>query len=346
MVDPRISPLIQLAESGMVPDVLVRLGIRAFVRQRLHDERNAGDEGYQDLLNELRGSDIALHVDKANEQHYEVPADFFALVLGRYMKYSSGYWAPATNDLDEAECAMLELYRQRADIGEHQRVLDLGCGWGSFTLWAAEQFPSSSFTAISNSFSQRQFIESRSEALGLKNVQVVTADINVVELDGAFDRIVSIEMFEHVRNYERLLAGISRGLAPQGKLFVHIFCHRYLMYPFEIEGGGNWMGRYFFTGGLMPAADTLLQFQTHLRVEENWRLSGNHYRKTAARWLQNLDDHKSRAMSTLADAYGENASARWFQRWRMFFMACEEMFGHRNGQEWMVCHYRFGHHEP
>ena len=185
----------------MVPDVHVRLGIRAFVRQRLHDERNAGDEGYQDLLNELRGSDIALHVDKANEQHYEVPADFFALVLGRYMKYSSGYWAPATNDLDEAECAMLELYRQRADIGEHQRVLDLGCGWGSFTLWAAEQFPSSSFTAISNSFSQRQFIESRSEALGLKNVQVVTADINVVELDGAFDSSVAIEMYEHLRNY-------------------------------------------------------------------------------------------------------------------------------------------------
>jgi cyclopropane-fatty-acyl-phospholipid synthase len=341
-----VSLLIDLAETRLVPDALIRAGIRRLVSKRLSEERAADPQGREErsqrLLRELADSRIALETDAANDQHYEVPSSFFRLVLGRHLKYSCAYWGKGVAHLDAAEAAMLDLYAERADLADGQNVLDLGCGWGSFTLWAAERFPASRFTAVSNSVGQRRYIERQARSRGLDNVQVITADINELSLPGGYDRIVSVEMFEHVRNYALLLNRIAGWLADDGKLFVHIFCHRNLLYPFEAEGDDNWMARHFFTGGLMPAADTLLYFQDDLRIERRWSLSGTHYQKTARAWLDNLDRRREAVAEALTDAYGERDAGRWLQRWRMFFMACEEQFGYGHGTEWLVCHYRFG----
>jgi len=341
-----MSVLIDLAEAGRFPDALIKLGIRHLVAERLKQE-HADDvelqsDRYQALIDGLRSSRIALDTERANQQHYELPARFFQAVLGRHLKYSSGYWERGAADLDTAEAHMLELYVDRAGIRDGQQVLDLGCGWGSFTLWAAARFPASRFTAVSNSASQREFIEQAASDRGLGNISVVTADVNELQFDNRFDRVISVEMFEHVRNYALLLNRIAGWLAPDGKLFVHIFCHQNLLYPFETAGAGNWMGRHFFTGGLMPAADTLLHFQDDLRIERRWCLSGRNYEKTAAAWLENMDANGTAVAAAMEAAYGPTQAARWTQRWRMFFMACEQMFGYRSGQEWLVCHYLFG----
>jgi cyclopropane-fatty-acyl-phospholipid synthase len=341
-----MNALTDLAETGLVPDALVRAGIRRLVSQRLQQEHDGGpsvrDERAARLLRELSASQIALETDAANEQHYEVPAEFFRLVLGRHLKYSCADWDSGAADLDAAESAMLSRYATRAGLADGQRVLDLGCGWGSLTLWAAERYPSSQITAVSNSSGQRRHIEWLARKRGLNNVTVITADVNDLELDGGFDRIVSVEMFEHVRNYALLLNRISGWLNDDGKLFVHIFCHRNLLYPFEDDGPGDWMARNFFSGGLMPAADTLLFFQDDLRIERRWTLSGNNYARTARAWLENLDRHREDVAHVFGNAYGEAQARRWRQRWRMFFMACEELFGYRDGTEWLVCHYLFG----
>jgi cyclopropane-fatty-acyl-phospholipid synthase len=341
-----VSLLIDLAESRLVPDAVIRAGIRRLVSMRLSEEGagepQAREERSQRLLRELADSRIALETEAANAQHYEVPSSFFQLVLGRHLKYSCAYWDDRVTDLDAAEAAMLHLYAERAALADGQSVLDLGCGWGSFTLWAAERYPDSRFTAVSNSLGQRRYIEWQVRSRGLENVQVITADINALALPGGYDRIVSVEMFEHVRNYALLLNRIAGWLADDGKLFVHIFCHRNLLYPFVAEGDANWMARHFFTGGLMPAADTLLFFQDDLRIERRWTLSGTHYQQTARAWLDNLDRRRDSVAESLTDAYGERDVARWVQRWRMFFMACEEQFGYAHGAEWLVCHFRFG----
>jgi cyclopropane-fatty-acyl-phospholipid synthase len=243
--------------------------------------------------------------------------------------------------LDEAEDAMLALYGQRAELADGQSILELGCGWGSLTLWMARHYPHARITAVSNSASQRRHIEARCAALGIRNVQVVTADVNTLDLpEATFDRCVSVEMFEHVRNYATLLGRISRWLRPAGKLFVHIFAHRTLMYPFETDGRGDWMARHFFTGGLMPAADTLLWFQDDLRVEARWLMDGTHYQRTANHWLARQDANRAAVLAVLAEAYGD-AAPLWFQRWRMFWMACAELFGYAGGSAWGVAHYRF-----
>jgi cyclopropane-fatty-acyl-phospholipid synthase len=341
-----MSVLTDIAESGRVPDALVRLGIRRLVGMRLREEHDddpeAREERSQRLLRELAESRIALETDAANAQHYEVPAQFFRLTLGRHLKYSCALWDTGATDLDRAEADMLACYAGRAELSDGQRVLDLGCGWGSFTLWAAERFPNSTFIAVSNSSSQREHIEAMARSRGLDNVSVVTADVNDLDLPGPFDRIVSVEMFEHVRNYALLLNRISGWLADDGKLFVHIFCHRNLLYPFEDNGDDDWMARHFFTGGLMPAADTLLFFQDDLRIERRWNVSGSNYARTARAWLDNLDARRSEVADVLGAAYGGHQAGRWVQRWRMFFMACEELFGYRDGTEWLVCHYLFG----
>jgi len=236
---------------------------------------------------------------------------------------------------------MLALYGERAELADGQDILELGCGWGSLTLWMAKHFPQSRITAVSNSRPQRDYIESRCRTLGIGNVSIITCDVNRLELPATqFDRVVSIEMFEHMRNYDRLLANIAGWLRPRGKLFVHIFCHRELLYPFETHGDDNWMGRYFFTGGLMPSADTLLWFQRDLEIEQQWRLSGTHYEKTANAWLANQDAHRDEVLDVLRAVYGDAAQI-WAQRWRMFWMACAELFGFRGGNEWLVGHYRF-----
>jgi len=338
--------LIDLCERGLVPDFLTRYGIRNLCTQRLRDEHDGdldrADARYRTLLSELRSSPIAIEVAAANEQHYEVPTRFFELCLGRRLKYSSCYYATGKETLDEAEEAMLALYGERAELKDGQRILELGCGWGSLTLWMAERFPNSRITGVSNSRTQREHIMGQAAARGLANVEIITTDVNRLDLNAeTFDRCVSIEMFEHMRNYDTLLGNIGRWLKPGGKLFVHLFCHRSLMYPFETQGADNWMGRYFFTGGLMPAADTLLHFQNALRIDQRWTLSGTHYEKTANHWLENQDRHAEEVLRVLTETYGPKDAALWAQRWRIFWMACAELFGYANGSEWGVAHYRF-----
>jgi cyclopropane-fatty-acyl-phospholipid synthase len=337
--------LIGLAERGLIPDALLRHGIRGQCRDRLRTELAGGPEAqaerFRTRIEELRSSPVAIHTDAANAQHYELPPAFFNLCLGKRLKYSCAYYPRGDETLDQAEEAMLALYGERAELADGQRILELGCGWGSLTLWMAERYPNARITAVSNSRPQREHIEAQCRARGLDNVRILTCDVNRLQLDeAAFDRCVSIEMFEHMRNYETLLGNVSRWLAPGGKLFVHIFVHRTLMYPFETEGENNWMGRHFFTGGLMPAADTLLCFQRDLRIEQRWLVEGRHYEQTSNHWLQNQDRNRDAVMAVLREAYGELAPL-WFQRWRMFWMACAELFGYDGGREWMVAHYRF-----
>jgi cyclopropane-fatty-acyl-phospholipid synthase len=337
--------LIELCERGLVPDPLTRFGIRRLCARRLDEE--GGDQPerarrrFEELLQQLRHSPVAIETAAANAQHYELPPRFFELCLGARMKYSSCYYATGAESLDEAEEAMLELYGERAQLADGQRILELGCGWGSLTLWMAARFPKATITAVSNSASQREHIEAAARARGLRNIVVLTRDVNSLELQPeGFDRCVSIEMFEHMRNYDALMARIAGWLAPGGRLFVHIFCHRTLMYPFETTGEDDWMGRHFFTGGLMPSADTLLHFQQHLRLEERWLLPGTHYQRTANHWLERQDANRRQVLAVLREAYGDEA-ARWHQRWRMFWMACAELFGYRGGEQWLVGHYRF-----
>ncbi len=336
-----------LAERGLVPDALLRQGIRRMCAQRLNEEMDGGVEAqsarYASLLQSLRTSPVAIHTDAANAQHYELPPAFFRHCLGTRFKYSSCYYPTGNETLDQAEDAMLALYGERAELADGQDILELGCGWGSLTLWMAERYPNARITAVSNSRPQREHIEARCRERGLGNVRVLTRDVNQLELDpAAFDRCVSIEMFEHMRNYAQLMTRIATWLRPGGKLFVHIFVHRTLMYPFETAGDDNWMGRHFFTGGLMPAADTLLHFQQgDLALQQRWLLDGTHYERTSNHWLANQDANRDAVMAILVEAYGPVSAKLWYQRWRMFWMSCAELFGYAGGQEWLVAHYRF-----
>lgn len=334
-----------LAERGLVPDAMIRFGIRRMVNERLreiaHPDDAARREADGSWANALRCMPIAPVPDLANEQHYEVDAEFFRQVLGPRLKYSCALFGDGVTDLGTAEDRMLALTCERAGIGDGMRVLDLGCGWGSTALFIAEHWPSSRVVAVSNSKLQREFILGRAYEQGLGNVEVVTADINRFQPEGRFDRIVSVEMFEHVRNYAALMGRVASWLEPEGKLFVHIFSHRASSYPYEDRGPGDWMARHFFSGGQMPSHDLLLHFQEQLELEERWRMSGLHYRETAEAWLARLDARREAVLASLARTYGESAAPLWLRRWRLFFLGCAEMFGIARGEEWGVSHYRF-----
>jgi cyclopropane-fatty-acyl-phospholipid synthase len=331
---------IRAAEMGLVPDALLCVAIRRLCRRRLIEAGDGDEAARRGFLQSLHSGPIALVPEAANRQHYELPPAFFAAVLGSRRKYSCCYFPHAGATLDQAEEAALEVTCQRAELVDGQSVLELGCGWGSLTLWMAERFPNSRITAVSNSARQRESIQSKAATLGLENVEVITADINDFSpANQNFDRIVSVEMLEHMRNYDLLLKRLASWLGPGGKLFVHIFCHRTLCYPFETSGAANWMGRHFFTGGLMPSADLLERFDCGLRMSRVWTWLGTHYCQTAAAWLTNLDRRRELVLPILAATYGQHEASRWFHRWRVFFLAVAELFGFAGGEEWFVSHY-------
>jgi cyclopropane-fatty-acyl-phospholipid synthase len=324
---------IEMAERGLLPLPALRMGVRGLVRQRL-SEAEAGPD-VASFVRTLEQSELALTPEKANEQHYEVPPEFFELALGPRLKYSGALWPEGVQTLGEAEEAMLRVTCERAGLEDGQDILELGCGWGSLTLYMAETFPNSRITAVSNSAPQRRFIEGRAP----ESVRVIAADMNDLALSEQFDRVVSVEMFEHMRNYRELLERIHGWMRPEGRLFVHVFCHRTFAYPYETEGEDNWMGRHFFTGGIMPSFDLLSRFDKHLTVEADWEVNGEHYGKTAKAWRENMEARRSEVLDVFRPVYGDDAH-RWYNRWRLFFLACEELFSYENGSEWMVGHYR------
>lgn len=340
-----IKLLIKLAEKGILPDFFIRLGISKLCGQRLTDANDlslkAREEKHQKWIDILMESPIALVPEKANEQHYEVPPRLFELVLGAKLKYSSGYWPQGTSTLDDSEVQMLKLTSKRAALSDGQEVLELGCGWGSLTFHMALTYPNSKITAVSNSNDQRQFIEKKCDELKIKNIKVITADMNDFSSEKTFDRVVSIEMFEHMRNYDELLKRVSEWLKKDGKLFVHIFSHKEIAYPFEDKGEGDWMAREFFSGGQMPSHKLLTCFSSRMKIEKDWRVEGTHYEKTSLAWLNKMDENKKEVLKLFEKTYGKNEASTWFQRWRIFFMSCEVLFGFNKGSEWGVSHYLF-----
>jgi cyclopropane-fatty-acyl-phospholipid synthase len=341
--------LIQLAEKRWLPDPLIRYGMRKLLRERLQHERSLAAGGYDQALDQFaerqRQSLVTIETHRANEQHYEVPAEFFERVLGARLKYSCGLWEDPATSLDESEEAMLRVTCERAGIENGMRILDLGCGWGSLSLWMAEKFPECQITSLSNSSSQKAFIHRKCEQRGFANVNIITADVGNFDTTERFDRVVSVEMFEHVRNHEDLLSRIARWLVPHGQLFVHIFCHRNLAYTFESEGEQNWMGRHFFSGGIMPAKDLFLRYQRDLSVQQQWWIDGRQYARTCEAWLSRLDQQEAAVTRALASSPNSESPTVVLQRWRMFFMACAELFKFEDGNQWGVGHYLFDANE-
>lgn len=330
-------------------DWLVRRAIRHLNAQRLKELLEGGVEAQVSrkaaLIAQLEQSPRALCTSQANAQHYEVPAAFYQAVLGKHLKYSCGYWPDTVCDLEGSELAMLQLYEQRAELQNGQRILDLGCGWGSLSLYLAARFPESRILGVSNSQSQRAYILEQASQRGLTNLEIWTCDINQLELpQEEFDRIVSVEMLEHVRNYRQVFALLRGGLKVGGKLFVHVFAHRQFPYLFDPRGkggpAGDWMEREFFSGGTMPSLDLFLAFQGALRLESQWAVSGLHYQRTSEAWLQRMRARQVEVKQTFRQVYGR-AWRRYWLGWQLFFLACAELFGHQGGEQWLVHHLRW-----
>ena len=335
----------KLLEQDKLPDSLIRIGIRKLLRRRLKDEKLPNTELQQEhlmnLIAELKDSPIAVNTPDANAQHYEVPTEFYQYCLGKHLKYSCGYWKEGVTELNTSETDMLELTCNRAELKNGQDVLELGCGWGSLSLYMSAKYPESNFTVVSNSRTQKIYIDEQAKQRNIPNLAVITADMNNFSIDKTFDRVVSVEMFEHMRNYELLMKKVASLLKPAGKLFVHIFTHKNLAYKFEVKDESDWMSKYFFTGGIMPSDDLLLYFNKDMSIENHRHVSGLHYAKTSEAWLVNMDKHKKEIMPIFENTYGKANAVKWWVYWRIFYMACAELWKYKNGEEWIVSHYLF-----
>ena len=328
--------LLSLAESGFIPDVLIKIAARYISNKRLNEQ--SVDDNKDKIITVLSRGAVAEKTYDANEQHYEVPPEFFKYVLGTNLKYSCSLFNDV-DSLDDAEESMLKLYMDRADIKDGHEVLDLGCGWGSFSLYVAERYPNINITSVSNSSDQIAYIKNEAHKKDLLNIKAFRMDVNNLELNKQFDRIVSIEMFEHLRNYKLILNSLNHALKPDGKLFIHIFCHKKLTYLYEMKNNLDWMTKYFFQGGIMPCKDIFQYFEGELEIINQWDINGNHYSKTCKAWLNNHYKNKKKILDIFEKHYDEPKI--WFNRWRIFFLSCEAFFALNNGKEYFVGHYLF-----
>jgi cyclopropane-fatty-acyl-phospholipid synthase len=333
-----ISSVIRVVERAPLPDIATRHGIEYLVGRTRRRLAGASAEDEERFAGEMANHPIAEHADAANEQHYELPPEFFELTLGPRRKYSCCLYSTGNETLAQAEIAALEQTVEHAALKDGQTILELGCGWGSLTLFMAERFPSARIVAVSNSTPQRLHIEKEAAARGFANVEVVTADMNEFVPEGRFDRVVSVEMFEHMANWRDLLARVRTWLHPEGRLFVHVFSHRHNPYRFDHRDDADWIAQHFFTGGIMPSHGLIGRFPDCFTIERDWRWNGRHYARTARDWLARFDANRDRIDTLLQEVYGRDA-ALWRRRWRLFYLATEGLFGHAGGEEWGVSHY-------
>ncbi len=332
-----------LLEKNILPDWLIRIGIRRLLRQRLREEQSADNEAkVRGFAADLRTHPIAVNTTESKEQHYEVPTLFYQKCLGPRLKYSSCFYENGDETLGQAEEKMLAITCERAGLADGLDILELGCGWGSLTLWMAEKFPHARITAVSHSRTQREHITGEVQKRGLPNIRVITCDMNDFDIEAdRFDRVVSVEMFEHMKNWPRLMKNISRWLKPGGYFFAHVFVHKDFAYHFVVRDDTDWMSKYFFTGGQMPSHDLFGRFQDDLTLRQDWKVNGTHYARTSEHWLKNMDAHRKDLMPLFAKTYGARHAVKWWAYWRVFYLSCAELWNFHDGKEWHVSHYLF-----